>query len=192
MAKLSQIIGKKVRNEIPFYYQDNEGTMIEDKITIYSPTKEQLLKIKEQYSNLKDITEEDFFYFLLNEVTSLEVDLNKEEFVEFMSYYSDVFEAVKTELEDIVYEIILGGVERLQKIFEMPEDRRIKMLAFNPELKKAYDDSLQLMGLSKNKSQKEVDKKMTIEEFEAEKKRQEKEEKRKALLKELEELESEE
>lgn len=189
MAKLSQIIGKKIRKEVPFYYQDNDGTMVEDKIIIHSPTKDQLIKIKENYSNLENITEEDFFYFLLNEVTSLEVDINKEDFVEFMSYYSDVFEAVKLELEDIIYEIMFTGVERLQKIIEMPEDKRIKLLAFNPELKKMYDENLRLLGLDK-KDKANKNKEMTDDEYKLEKKRQEKEEKRKQLLKELDELES--
>lgn len=157
MAKLSQIMGKKLRKVIPFFYQDNEGKLIEDKIEIYNPTQKQLEKIHEQYKNKNELTEEDFFYFLLNELTDLEIDMDKDKFVEFMKYYNDVFEAVKLELTEILYEIVLGGYEKIEKLIDMPEDRRIKILALNPELREAYEKQMELLQNIEIKETEEID-----------------------------------
>lgn len=156
MPKLSQIMGGKVRKEIPFYYQDNEGIMQEEKIKIYNLSKEQMIKLNEILEDRETLTDEKVYYFLINEITDLEVDYDEEEFVQFMKYYSDVFKAIETEFQDILANIHINGIDYLEKIFNMPENKRIKFLALNPKLKDEYDKYISMFGLkSKNDNNKE-------------------------------------
>lgn len=182
MAKLSQVMNKDVRKVVPFFVQDNEGKLNEDKIIIKNPTKVQMEDLKtlyEEKENSDDITDEDIFFKMIEMFTDLDVDLNRDEFFECMQYFSDVIEAIKLEFDGILYEIIISGYEKIDQLLSMPEDKRIKILATNPELKAIYLETL---------SQKENLEHDNEDELKKEREKAEKEKKKAELLAQSEEL----
>lgn len=137
MAKLSQIIPKKVRKVIPFYFYDENNELVQDKITVFNPTKEQIDSIS---SKIKNKNNEEIFLILIDELTDIEIDEEgKKDFANFLKYFDDVNTALQMELYDIISEISISSFDSIQKLMSLPDEMKAKHIAFNPEMAKAFE-----------------------------------------------------
>lgn len=179
MPKLSQIVPKKVRTEIPFYYYEN-GELKQDSIKVYSPEVSKVVDIQKEISGKSN---EEVFLILVREFTDLEIDMQIDEFKEFASYFGDTYNALQSEVMSIINEISLFSYEQVEKLFDMPDEKRDKLLAVSPELRESFIAYTELLNRTKDTKKIEPDQ----EEIEKQKKLEEINER----MKELEKLKNE-
>ena len=113
--KLSNIISQKLRLIIPVYSNGEELAQIE----IYNLNKEQSAEIKNclQEGQINN----DLKLRLLNENTNIDIDADISD--DFDKYYSDVFERVMIEIDNMILEIALNYVVELDAINNLPKDK---------------------------------------------------------------------
>lgn len=115
MINLSQLKSDKIRVLIPLYI----GEEFIDNIEIYNPTREEVEQIKVCVQNGQ--INEDFIYRLIVSLTNINMDCELDE--EFDKYYNETFEAVKSEINKIIFEIATDFMAEVNMFNEIPENK---------------------------------------------------------------------
>lgn len=143
-VRLSQLVPSDIRTIIPTYI-NNGQEIIEEKITIYNPDNDTVKKIIEELKETDD--EQKIIYTLIKYCTDIEItEDNAEDFVKFMTKFSDTNRILQLELSELWTDMIATGFDAMQKLMSVPESKRAKHIVLNPAMAEAYEQLKQVQS----------------------------------------------
>ena len=140
--KLSQLTpevtpeGKSIRIIIPVFINDGEK-IISEKVTIYNIDDATAKELTDELEDKEDSGE--ILFHLIKYCTDIEVDYDSlEEFSNFLKIFNETNKAIQSELNDILIELYLSGMEKMEKFMSLPDEKKVKRMAVDPDMRDAY------------------------------------------------------
>jgi len=134
--KLSKILPKDIKAEIPICYRDwdnSDGELKLEYISIFTPTIERVELLQKEIESCKDENIE-ILMVLVKIFTDIEIDIDFEtKLSEFAKYFSSEWDVLQEELHEIFNKIIKEGLMSKERIMKLNMDSINSLEKLSPE-----------------------------------------------------------